>query len=119
MMTRLLCVVALAGLLTGCQATETAQADTVSLGAVSLCNGCGHVKGTDACCAADAAVCACGLHKGSIGCCKIEAGGTETVMICTSCGEFKGSAQCCMDAAAICAGCGLHKGSPACCKLDT
>ncbi len=74
MMTRLLCVVALAGLLTGCQATETAQADTVSLGAVSLCNGCGHVKGTDACCAGDAAVCACGLHKGSIGCCKIEAG---------------------------------------------
>jgi hypothetical protein len=40
---------------------------------VSLCTGCGQIKGSDQCCQPGQATCTkCGLAKGSPGCCKIE-----------------------------------------------
>ncbi len=83
-----------------------------------LCGACGQIKGSDTCCAADAATCAkCGLAKGSPGCCRIEKG--TDVELCTGCGQIKGSDTCCAADAATCAKCGLAKGSPGCCRINT
>jgi hypothetical protein len=39
---------------------------------ILLCSKCGHIKGTEVCCKADAQKCdKCGLAKGSPGCCKL------------------------------------------------
>ncbi len=102
----------------GCQTAETSTEAVVSPGAISLCTGCGQIKGSASCCRPGAATCpACGLAKGSPGCCTIEKGSTVPVALCTSCGQIKGSAACCRPGAAKCASCGLVKGSPGCCKL--
>ena len=81
--------------------------------AITLCGGCGHVKGTEACCADGATTCAgCSLHKGSPGCCKITKG-TDAALC--GCGAVKGSDQCCNASLVKCAGCGKIKGTPGCC----
>ena len=103
----------------GCRSSTKAGSD-VAPGAVAVCNGCGQIKGTDACCRPGAPTCAnCGLAKGSPGCCHIEKGSSEILLICASCGQFKGTAECCRAGAATCPSCGLAKGSPGCCKLPT
>jgi hypothetical protein len=83
--------------------------------AKTLCGGCGQIKGTEACCKADAPKCAgCDLAKGSPGCCKIKKG-TDTAL-CAKCGQIKGTDACCKADAPKCAKCNLAKGSPGCCK---
>jgi len=83
---------------------------------VMLCGKCGHIKGTEQCCKADAETCdKCGLHKGAPGCCKIEKG--EDIQLCSKCGEIKGKDKCCKADAEKCGKCGLNKGAPGCCKL--
>lgn len=81
-----------------------------------LCGHCGHVKGSEACCAKDAEVCGCGAHKGSPGCCLIKKAGKD-VILCGNCGQAKGSDFCCDDKAKKCKSCGRAKGSPGCCLV--
>lgn len=93
-----------------------AKGETAERLPVTLCGGCGQIKGSDVCCKADAVKCGgCGLAKGSPGCCKIPKG--KDVPLCLKCGQAKGAAVCCDAKAAKCAKCGLAKGSPGCCKL--
>lgn len=96
----------------GCSSTDEHAEHDHDVG-ITLCGGCGQVKGTEACCAPGAAKCAsCGLAKGSPGCCKMPAG-TDAVL--HECGAIKGSAACCDENAPRCAGCGKIKGTPGCC----
>ena len=100
----------------GCKddGTGVVKADTVA-----LCADCGQVKGSDACCAADAEACSsCALAKGAPGCCIMEKG-DATVALCTDCGQIAGSDVCCKPDQAKCDSCGLAEGSPGCCKLPT
>jgi hypothetical protein len=86
---------------------------------VTVCTGCGEIKGSGKCCKKNIAKCSkCNLHKGSIGCCKHlkAAKGEKAVKLCAKCGEQKGTEKCCKKDAKKC-GCGMIKGSPACCKL--
>jgi hypothetical protein len=86
---------------------------------MTLCGKCGELKGSDACCKADAKVCdQCGLHKGSPGCCAGLTKGQDA-QLCPKCGEIKGTDKCCKADIESCKKCGMHKGSPchvACCK---
>ena len=103
--------------ITGCKTGESDDTE-VSLGSMPLCKGCGQMKSTDACCAADAVKCGgCELAKGSPGCCRIDPNSDEPAALCTGCGQFKGSDACCVENAAKCSECGLAKGSPGCCKM--
>jgi len=93
--------------------------DTMTVAATILCGKCGEAKGSAACCAADAEVCACGKHKGSALCCvelSADAAGKD---ICKSCGHVAEADHTCDASCEKCAECGLHKGSPACCKLKS
>ena len=102
----------------GCESTNGLRFwDQGSDAEIALCGGCGHIKGSDACCAEDAAVCdGCGLAKGSPGCCNMTKG--EDVALCTGCGHIKGSEACCAEGAVICEKCGMAAGSPGCCKIE-
>ncbi|MCI0366069.1 MAG: hypothetical protein L0Y44_15455 [Phycisphaerales bacterium] len=108
--------------ITGCNSKQKAATDSagqrVALGAVSLCSGCGQIKGSAECCKPDQVLCSkCGLVKGSPGCCQMPKGSTEPVALCTMCGQVAGSASCCKPGQALCPKCGLVKGSPGCCKI--
>lgn len=106
----LLCVPGLSACRTDSGATRSVADRSTP---VVLCGKCGEVKGSDACCAADAEVCGCGLHHGSPGCCKMEKGADAT--LCSHCGEVLGSEKCCVAGAEVCPDCGMHAGSPGCC----
>jgi hypothetical protein len=94
-------------------ATATALVSTV------YCGKCGELKGTDSCCAADAATCAsCDLHKGSALCCKVD-GELAGKDVCGKCGLEAGSADCCKTDAEQCPNCHLAASSPLCCKLHS
>ena len=109
-------VVAMSGCSTE-DASSTAQAE-VSPGAISLCTGCGQIKGGDSCCAEGATMCACGMVKGSPLCCQgIEPGSTDPVALCASCGHIKGTDMCCQPDQVRCDSCKLVKGSAGCCKI--
>ena len=60
-------------LLAGCGLeAEPGAANEEPQATVSLCGGCGQFKGSEACCADEAALCSgCQLAKGSPGCCKM------------------------------------------------
>ena len=92
-----------------------AKGETAERLPVTLCGGCGQIKGSDACCKPGAEKCGCGLVKGSPGCCKITKG--KDVPLCLKCGQAKGGEACCDAKAAKCGKCQLAKGSPGCCKL--
>ena len=71
-----------------------ANGETAERLPVTLCGGCGQIKGSDTCCKPGAAACGgCGLAKGSPGCCKIAKG--KDVELCLKCGQAKGSDVCC------------------------
>ncbi|MBL4770183.1 MAG: hypothetical protein JKY61_03315 [Planctomycetes bacterium] len=78
---------------------------------VTLCGGCGQVKGSPDCCLDGATKCTgCGLDKGAPGCCKMEKG--KDAKLC-GCGEIGGSDACkakCAKKEACCA----KPGSDAC-----
>jgi len=60
--------------------------------AVTLCGGCGQVKGSPTCCLDGAEKCSgCDLDKGAPGCCKMEKG--TDAKLC-GCGEIGGSEAC-------------------------
>jgi hypothetical protein len=111
-----LCLTILAACESGDKTEPTTQ--SASMGAVSLCGGCGQIEGTDKCCAPGMKCSGCGLAKGSPGCCKMAKGDTD-VALCTGCGHIKGSEMCCKQYQAKCAGCGLVKGSAGCCKIPS
>ena len=99
----------------GCASDDSAAVAPGAMATVTLCGGCGQIKGTDSCCAAGASTCVgCGLAKGSPGCCNMAKGQSAT--LCNGCGQIKGSDACCDDSATRC-GCGMIKGSPGCCKM--
>lgn len=59
---------------------------------ISLCGGCGQIKGSPNCCLDGAEKCpGCSLDKGSPGCCKMEKG--TDAKLC-GCGEIGGSDAC-------------------------
>jgi hypothetical protein len=100
----------------GCKedGTTAVKADTVA-----LCADCGQIKGSDACCVADAETCTmCSLAKDAPGCCVMEKGDAD-VALCTHCGQIAGSDVCCKPDQAKCEKCQLAEGSPGCCKLPT
>ena len=109
----------------GCETTDemTTQPATqpmamVSPGALSLCSGCGEIKGTADCCDPNAPTCSgCDLAKSSPGCCKMVKGG-EPLSLCANCGHIKGTELCCAPDQTRCTGCGLVKGSAGCCKIN-
>jgi len=62
----------------------------------TLCGGCGHDKGTEACCAEGAEECGdCGLSKGSKLCCVELSADAKGKDLCGSCGHVDGSESCC------------------------
>jgi len=102
----------------GCETLRTAKTTDTEAPLFALCNKCGEVKGTDACCKLGVAKCAkCGLTKGAPGCCKIPKGTLAPLALCTKCGEIKGTDACCKPNVAKCGKCGMTKGAPGCCKL--
>lgn len=110
-------VMGVAGLfLAGC-GEQVDSSSGAALTAVKLCEGCGHVKGSDQCCAPGAQKCGCGMAKGSPGCCKHFDFSKGDVALCTKCGQVKGTESCCVAEATQCSKCGLAKGSPGCCKI--
>ncbi len=99
--------------MTGC---GSLRKQTHSEETLTICDTCGEVEGTDACCAEGATWCRqCGLHKESPGCCKIEKGGGPQP-VCGDCGEIKDTEDCCDANAKRCARCGKIKHSLGCCK---
>ncbi len=107
----------------GCSSKQKVTSESanqrVAMGAVSLCPGCGQIKGSDLCCDPNQAVCSkCGLAKGSPGCCQMTKGTTEPVALCTMCGQIAGSESCCKPGQTLCSKCGLVKGAPGCCKIN-
>ena len=91
---------------------------------ISLCVGCGHAKGTDACCAEGAEKCTeCSLAKGSPACCNDLIVDGKAKDLCGDCGHVAHGDNCnkyCAEGAEggeRCADCKWAKGSPACCKI--
>lgn len=108
-----LIVMALA-LVPACSSSDGYEGGGASPEAVSLCGGCGHVKGSPTCCNPANADCAgCGMDKGAPGCCKIPKGADAA--LCGSCGEVGGTTKCCVPNSAVCMDCNKHKGAPGCC----
>jgi hypothetical protein len=91
---------------------ETTEAMAMS---VTLCGGCGQVKGAPNCCLDGATKCSgCGLDKGAPGCCKMEKG--KDAKLC-GCGEIGGSEACKAKCASKAKACCAAPGSDAC-KTD-